>query len=62
MSEILKSKTNYSCPNCGAICTDKTEISRTKAEFIEEPDAHYSWKETHKCSKCDTTYELNNGT
>mgnify|MGYP001378501293 CR=1 FL=1 len=59
---VIESTTGYSCPNCGAICSDKTLISRTEAEFEELPDPHYSWVETHKCQKCETLYLLHNGT
>ena len=59
---VIESTTGYSCPNCGAICSDKTLISRTEAEFEELPDPHYSWEETHKCQKCETLYLLHNGT
>jgi len=58
----IESTTGYSCPNCGAICSDKTLISRTEAEFEELPYPHYSWEETHKCQKCETLYLLHNGT
>ena len=57
-----ESTTGYSCPNCDAICSDKTLISRTEPEFEEYPDPHYSWDETHKCQKCETLYLLHNGT
>jgi len=59
---VIESTTGYSCPNCGAICSDRTLISRTDAEFKEYPDPHYSWDETHKCQKCETLYLLHNGT
>ena len=59
---VIESTTGYSCPNCGAICSDKTLISRTEAEFEELPDPHYSWEENHKCQKCETLYLLHNGT
>ena len=59
---VIESKTGYSCPNCGTICSDRTLISRTDSEFVEYPDPHYSWDETHKCQKCETLYLLHNGT
>ena len=59
---VIESTTGYSCPNCGAISSEKTLISRTDAEFEEYPDSHYSWDETHKCQKCETLYLLHNGT
>lgn len=59
---VIESTTGYSCPNCGAICSDKTRISITETEFKELPDPHYSWEETHKCQKCETLYLLHNGT
>jgi hypothetical protein len=62
LCDVIESTTGYSCPNCGAICSDKTLISRTEFEFEELPDPHYSWDETHKCQKCETLYLLHNGT
>ena len=62
LGEVIESTTGYSCPNCGAICSDKTLISRTDFEFKDYPDPHYSWDETHKCQKCETLYLLHNGT
>lgn len=59
---VIESTTGYSCPNCGAICSHRTLISRTEAEFEEYPEPHYSWDETHKCQKCGTLYLLHNGT
>lgn len=59
---VVKSITGYSCPNCGAICSQSTFISKTESEFKEEPDPHYDWNEIHKCKKCETTYLLHNGT
>lgn len=58
---VIESTAGYSCPNCGAICSDKTLISRTEAEFEELPNPHYSWEETHKCQKCETLYLLHIG-
>ena len=49
--KILKSETNYSCPNCGSICSEKTLKSRTDAGFNEFPDPHYSWEEV-PCVQC----------
>jgi predicted RNA-binding Zn-ribbon protein involved in translation (DUF1610 family) len=60
--DVIESTTGYSCPNCGAICSDKTLISRTDSKFEEDPNPHYSWDETHKCQKCETLYLLHNGT
>ena len=62
LGEVIESTTGYSCPNCGAICSDKTLISRTDFEFEDYPGPHYSWDETHKCQKCETLYLLHNGT
>lgn len=59
---VIESTTGYSCPNCGAICSEKTIVSKTKAIFEELPDPHYSWDETHKCQKCETLYLLHNRT
>jgi hypothetical protein len=58
----LKSKTNYSCPNCESICSGKTLIHKTELEFNELPEPYYSWEETHKCQNCETIYIINNGT
>lgn len=60
--DIIESITGYSCPNCGAICSDRTLISRTDFGFEEYPDPHYSWDETHKCQNCETLYLLHNST
>lgn len=59
---MKKSKTNYSCPNCGTYCSDKTLIKESKTEFSYFPDPHYFWTETHKCPNCETIYTINNGT
>ncbi len=32
---VIESTTGYSCPNCGAVCSDSTLISRTDSEFEE---------------------------
>ena len=61
-NEIIKSTTGYSCPNCGKVCSDKTLISKTEPEFEEYPEPHYTWTEVHKCDKCETKYQLINGT
>jgi len=58
--EIIESKSGYSCPNCEAICSDKTMVSRT--EIIFNDDGFYEWDETHKCQNCETIYLLHNGT
>jgi predicted RNA-binding Zn-ribbon protein involved in translation (DUF1610 family) len=58
--KILKSVTGYSCPNCGAICSDHSFVSATKKEMNH--NYNYSWTETHKCTKCETIYTLENGT
>ena len=62
MENLIESTTGYSCPNCGAICSEKTIVSKTETIFEELPDPHYSWDETHKCQKCETLYLLHNGT
>jgi len=62
MARSEQSKTGYSCPNCGAICSDKTRIAKTEVIFIDYPTPHYRWKETHKCQKCKTVYTIRNGT
>ena len=62
LSTVIESITGYSCPNCGAICSDKTLVSMTEVIFNELPDPHYDWDEIHKCQKCETYYLLNNGT
>ena len=59
---LIESTTGYSCPNCGAVYTDKTLISKTETIFEDSPHPHYSWDEIHKCQKCDTIYLLHNGT
>lgn len=59
---IPTSITGYSCPNCGAICSDKTLISKSEIDFLCDPDPHYAWDEIHQCQECDTTYLLHNGT
>ena len=59
---VIESTTGYSCPNCGAICSEQTIVSKTEMIFEELPDPHYSWDETHKCQKCETLYLLHNGT
>jgi predicted RNA-binding Zn-ribbon protein involved in translation (DUF1610 family) len=59
---VIESTTGYSCPNCGAIRSEKTMVSKTETIFNEMPDPHYSWDETHKCQKCETMYLLHNGT
>lgn len=59
---VIESTTGYSCPNCGAICSVKTMVSKTETIFNEIPYPHYSWEETHKCQKCETLYLLHNGT
>jgi hypothetical protein len=61
-NSVIESVTGYSCPNCGAICCDKTFISKTEIEFNEFPNPHYNWDEIHKCQKCETLYLLHNGT
>ena len=61
-ASIIESTTGYSCPNCGAICSNKTLKSKTEVEFDEYPDPHYSWDEIHTCQKCETIYLLHNGT
>ena len=61
-SQVIESTTGYSCPYCGAICSDKTLVSKTETEFDYFPDPHYSWIELHKCQKCGTLYRLTNGT
>ena len=64
MSDILESKTGYSCPNCGCICSEKSLKSKTEPEFLYYPDVdpHYSWIEIHECVKCETIYKIHNGT
>ena len=37
---VIESTTGYSCPNCGAICSDKTLISKTETIFEELPVPH----------------------
>ena len=59
---VIESTTGYSCPNCGAICTEKTMVSKTETIFEELPDPHYSWDEKKKKKKCETLYLLHNGT
>ena len=59
---VIESTTGYSCPNCGAVCSEKTLILKTETMFEEWPDPHYSWDETHKCQKCETLYLLHNST
>ena len=59
---VIESTTGYSCPNCGAVCSEKTLISKTETMFEELPESHYSWDETHKCQKCETLYLLHNST
>lgn len=59
---IIESKTGYSCPNCGSICSDKTFITKTETIFEQYPNPHYAWDEIHKCNKCETMYLLHNGT
>jgi hypothetical protein len=59
---MLKSKTNYSCPNCDLVVSDRSLELKTEPEFVEEPDPHYSWTETHKCLGCETIFTLENGT
>ena len=59
---VIESTTGYSCPNCGAISSEKTMVSKTETIFEELPGPHYSWDETHKCQKCETLYLLHNGT
>lgn len=59
---IPESITGYSCPYCNDIHSDLTLVSRTESEYIQYPDPHYRWIETHKCKKCDTTYILHNAT
>lgn len=59
---LAESTTGYSCPNCGATCSDATLISRTNSSFEWHPDPHYSWDEFHKCQHCETLYLLHNGT
>jgi hypothetical protein len=61
-TNIPFSTSGYSCPNCGAVCSDKTLLKQTKPEFCDEPEYHYEWIETHKCSKCETIYKLNKAT
>jgi hypothetical protein len=62
LGAVIESITGYSCPNCGAICSKKTIVSKTETIFEEIPDPHYRWDETHKCQKCETLYLLHNGT
>lgn len=71
MSEIVKSTTGYSCPNCGTMCLHgKVEEGGTLVSMInftftdggEFNDPHYAWSEVHKCQKCETVYSLENGT
>lgn len=52
----------YSCPNCDTMSQGtRTLISQTEPEFIIGPDPHYTWTEIHKCSNCNTFYQLKNG-
>lgn len=60
--DVIKSFTGYSCPNCGAVSSEHTLVSRTDPDFSYEPDPHYSWTETHSCKQCRTLYSLENGT
>lgn len=60
--DVLESKTGYSCPNCGAMCSGETFVSKTETVFEQVPGPHYSWDETHKCWSCGTLYFLHNGT
>jgi hypothetical protein len=62
VSDIVESKTGYTCPNCETVCSEQSIISKTDPVFVEEPDPHYSWDETHKCVSCETVYILHNGT
>ena len=55
-------KTGYSCPNCGTICTEKTMISMTKPRLMGIEQESYSWLETHRCQKCKKLYCIPNGT
>lgn len=59
---VIESITDYSCPNCGAICSDTTLISQTCSKLEEYPSQHYIWDEFHKCQNCETLYLLHNGT
>jgi hypothetical protein len=56
------------CPNCGTWNTDVLPIGQggsrvrwTEPVFVETPDPHYEWSETHKCA-CGTEYTFKNGT
>lgn len=59
---MINSKTGYSCPNCGAICSEYSLQTVGEPEWFEEPDPHYSWTEIHICQTCETEYTLINGT
>jgi hypothetical protein len=59
---MIESITGCSCPNCDTLCSQDTMVSKTEVEFVEAPDPHYSWDETHKCNRCETVYILHNGT
>jgi len=50
------------CPYCGAYISDRSLISKTEIEFAEDPEPHYAWIETHKCTKCESTFRINNRT
>jgi dCMP deaminase len=53
---------SVNCPNCETYISESSFISRTDAEFHEEPDPHYAWEETHECVKCETKFRLRNST
>ena len=61
-NKLPESTSGYSCPNCGCVCSEHSLQSKTEPIFKELPDPHYFWKETHKCTKCETIYTINNGT
>ena len=67
-SGAIKSDDDYHCPNCGKApdygcgINAETMISRTEVVFKSEPDPHYHWLETHRCSNCQTIFTVTNGT
>lgn len=56
-----KSAASCSCPNCGALVSHKTLISRDNMEPGAEP-GNYTWTEKHRCQQCETEYTIDNGT
>ena len=53
---------DYKCNKCGSCGDERSIISMTEAVFVEEPDPHMSWYETHKCHNCGNMYQFKNAT